>query len=117
LLSLCFAGCYASAQAVVVDTSVVQRVSLLRVPSSVRELLPSKPYQPPPPDNPLPGAATEPDCCSICLVELEAGEHVTVLPCMHFYHKVSSEASMREVYDQALSSKQSRAGFFEHMCA
>ncbi|WIA41933.1 hypothetical protein OEZ86_009244 [Tetradesmus obliquus] len=73
--------------AVVVDTSVVQRVSLLRVPSSVRELLPSKPYQPPPPDNPLPGAATEPDCCSICLVELEAGEHVTVLPCMHFYHK------------------------------
>jgi hypothetical protein len=75
-------------QAVVVDTAAVQRVSLLRVPSSVRELLPSKPYQPPPEDNPLPGAATEPDCCSICLVELEAGEHVTVLPCMHFYHKV-----------------------------
>lgn len=83
-------------QAVVVDTSVVQRVSLLRVPSSVRELLPSKPYQPPPPDNPLPGAATEPDCCSICLVELEAGEHVTVLPCMHFYHKVGLGPCGRE---------------------
>ncbi|KAF6259952.1 hypothetical protein COO60DRAFT_947623 [Scenedesmus sp. NREL 46B-D3] len=73
--------------AVVVDASAAQQASLLRVPSAVRELLPSKPYQPPPPDNPLPGAATEPDCCSICLVELEAGEHVTVLPCMHFYHK------------------------------
>lgn len=63
-------------------------VQLLRVPSAVRELLPSKPYQAPE-VNPLPGAETEPDCCSICLVELEAGEQVTVLPCMHFYHKVS----------------------------
>lgn len=62
-------------------------VQLLRVPSAVRELLPSKPYQAPE-ANPLPGAETEPDCCSICLVELEAGEEVTVLPCMHFYHKV-----------------------------
>lgn len=61
-------------------------VQLLRVPSAVRELLPSKPYQAPE-VNPLPGAETEPDCCSICLVELEAGEQVTVLPCMHFYHK------------------------------
>ena len=63
-------------------------VQLLRVPSAVRELLPSKPYQAPE-VNPLPGAEKEPDCCSICLVELEAGEQVTVLPCMHFYHKVS----------------------------
>lgn len=62
-------------------------VQLARVPSAVRELLPSKPYQAPE-ANPLPGAETEPDCCSICLVELEAGELVTVLPCMHFYHKV-----------------------------
>eukprot|EP00775_Hariotina_reticulata_P004868 gene4868-5113_t len=66
--------------------SAEHQVRLLRVPSAVRALLPSKPYQLP--QNPLPGAETEPDCCSICLVELEAGEHLTVLPCMHFYHKV-----------------------------
>jgi len=65
-------------------------VQLVRVPSEVRELLPSKPYQAPEP-NPLPGAETEQDCCSICLVELEQGEQVTVLPCMHFYHKVRAE--------------------------
>jgi hypothetical protein len=79
-------------QGVVVDGEEnvgARGVQLLRVPSAVRELLPSKPYVAPD-TNPLPGAETEPDCCSICLVELEAGEHVTVLPCMHFYHKVSS---------------------------
>lgn len=69
------------------EAAAAQRVALLRVPSAVRELLPVKPYQPPE-DNPLPGAATEPDCCSICLIEFEAAENVTVLPCMHFYHKV-----------------------------
>ena len=76
-------------QGVVVDSGPggTSGVALARVPSAVRELLPSKPYQAPE-ANPLPGAETEPDCCSICLVELEAGELVTVLPCMHFYHKV-----------------------------
>jgi len=71
-------------------TSAEQQVRLLRVPSAVRALLPSKPYQLP--QNPLPGAQTEPDCCSICLIELESGEHLTVLPCMHFYHKVCTTA-------------------------
>lgn len=66
------------------------------MPSAVRSLLPSKPYQPPE-ANPLPGASTEPDCCSICLVDLEAGEDVTVLPCMHFYHKVRRGGWRREV--------------------
>ncbi|KAI8470865.1 MAG: hypothetical protein J3K34DRAFT_521044 [Monoraphidium minutum] len=57
-------------------------------PSPVRRLLPSKPYLPPA-ANPLPGAGgaePERDCCSICLVEFEAQEAVTVLPCRHFYH-------------------------------
>lgn len=89
----CAVLCYVLLQGVVVDgegTGGTRGVQLLRVPSAVRELLPSKPYQAPE-TNPLPGAETEPDCCSICLVELEAGEQVTVLPCMHFYHKVGSE--------------------------
>jgi hypothetical protein len=88
VLTLVVACAVCTLQGVVVDSEQQNGgVQLLRVPSAVRELLPSKPYQAPE-VNPLPGAETEPDCCSICLVELEAGEQVTVLPCMHFYHKV-----------------------------
>ncbi|GBF93848.1 hypothetical protein Rsub_06847 [Raphidocelis subcapitata] len=56
-------------------------------PTPVRGALPRKPYTPPE-KTPLPGAGDEgePDCCSICLVEFEGGEEVTVLPCRHFYH-------------------------------
>ena len=60
--------------------------SMPRVPTPVRRLLPVKPYQPPDSQNPLPGAPVDRDCCSICLVEFEEGENVTVLPCRHFYH-------------------------------
>lgn len=58
-----------------------------RCPTPVRRLLPVKPYVPPG-HNPLPGAVSEAevDCCSICLVEFDPGESVTVLPCRHFYH-------------------------------
>ncbi len=84
-------------QGVVVDGEAGGGVQLARVPSAVRELLPSKPYQAPE-ANPLPGAEAEPDCCSICLVELEAGELVTVLPCMHFYHKVCGTGTVQRMW-------------------
>lgn len=56
-------------------------------PTPVRCALPHKPYVPPE-KSPLPGARDEceVDCCSICLVEFEGGEEVTVLPCRHYYH-------------------------------
>lgn len=87
----CLLVCCCGPKAAVVDAGGTE-LQLLRVPSAVRDLLPSKPYHAPETTNPLPGAATEPDCCSVCLAEFEQGENVTVLPCMHFYHKVGGDS-------------------------
>lgn len=57
--------------------------ALRRVPTPVRDLLPQKPYVPPEPTNPLPGAVTEPDCCSICLLDFEPQEKVRFEDAMH----------------------------------
>jgi hypothetical protein len=99
----CVCLCFCRLQGVVVDSEGAGGVSLMRVPSAVRELLPHKPYQAPE-ANPLPGAEVEPDCCSICLVELESGEQVTVLPCMHFYHKVGRVSRLIQLNCQHCSS-------------
>ncbi len=50
---------------------------LRRVPTPVRELLPTKAYTQPAQDNPLPGYGSgEAECCSICLLDFEQNEKV-----------------------------------------